>query len=79
MERGKECISFSRFAQFLTITKASANELLVGCQEGIYGACKPLSNWSKARLAMEKLLDRSSEEAIEVYVEICSALEPHLR
>jgi len=79
LERGKECISFPRFAQFLTITRASANELLAGCQEGIQGSCEPSPDWGKKRRAMEKLLDRSSEETTGAYVDVCSALEPHLR
>lgn len=79
LEREKEYISFPRFAQFLTISKASANELLAGCQEGIMGACKPSPDWGKKRQAMEKLLDRSSEATTGVYVEMCSVLEPHLK
>lgn len=78
LERGTEWISFPRFMQFLAITKTSANELLSGCQEGILGALSPSPSWSKARLAMEKLLDQSSEEDIQIYFDVCSSLAPHL-
>ncbi len=79
LERGKERISFLRFVQFLVITKASASDLLAGCQKEIASSCNPSPNWSEARREMEMLLDQSSEESIQAFLEFCTLLSTRLR
>lgn len=73
LETGANRISFPRFIQFMAITNAAADYLLMGCHQGLINT-EGISCICKERQLLEKLLDSCSNETIKIIYALCKAL-----
>lgn len=79
LETGANRISFSRFIQFMAMTNASADYLLMGCHQGLGSNHERISCACKERQLLERILDSCPNETIKIIYALCKALNEELK
>lgn len=74
LETGANRISFARFIQFMTLTNAAADYLLMGCHKDLTPNIERLTCVCEERHLLDQLLDRCSNETIKVIYAMCKTL-----
>lgn len=77
MENGQAHMSFTRFVQFLALTRVSADSLLLGAAPGLRTG-REVSTVSGSRAALEARLDTCSDETIETLDKLLAVLAERL-
>lgn len=74
-ETGKCRINFSRFIQFICITKSSADELLRGCHKDYPTCVSLITDYSEKRRELNALLDKYDDQMISKIIEVIQIMQ----
>jgi Helix-turn-helix. len=78
LETGANKVNLLRLLQFAVITNTPINELVAGAYPDLPSADAKEKALNTTRIALDKLLDQCSEEALIAVYDICHAAIKHL-
>ena len=76
LENGKEQLTLPRLIQFISLTGASADEIVAGSFPGVMRRDKPDS---LVRESFDNLLNQCSNDEIKILYEVCSLLSNKIK